>query len=1115
MGHTSACGLFPLPRPDALPKLKGYGRRSQHRAARRVRIRDDLREAIASLNWMHVGDFDAPPSAAHPLQREVLCRLEALVERADDLGDHGHLPSLEAAYGELLRGRDGYAEPSTPASLAPYNLELVSLPTDLCDAPRAEELLEEADRRYLQGQERMLREIPKEDSEVIKPYWDPALRHNPGRYRKFIQRLNGIKYLDFTLSPSQHAGVFFVWKSDGKRIRMIVDARPANAEFEEPPGISLPTAETFAKIEMETHMHDGDDPELGIYAGLSDVRDCFHRIKQPRWLSKYFCFLPIEAKHVGLTGTVLEGHTLSSNDLVFPMPGSLCMGFSWSLFFAQRINEVVMRRVSSLSSSTLIHDRGGPAVFGDHLPDELKHFVYVDNLGVMSTDRQAVSGALDDLVGKFTQEKLLLHPGEIQHECIKALGVQLDGQNLFSSLSPDRYHRVRQGLRCLLRRGRCSGRVLEILIGHCTYCGLMNRALLSVFHNVYKFIHSHHDHPATLWNSVRAELRAFCGLMPLIASDWCRPWNELVPVSDASEEGFGVCAAVWTSSQAAAVGRVSERDRFKRAGSHSARETALTSAGFVKDEVSGKWAEGILDDEEYLKLSGWDLRTDFPEVPAHKLREGSWQTVRQGRWKKHEHIVHLEARALVKSFEYLVEDTHSKDCRQLFLVDSMSAALAFDRCRSRNFKMLRQIRKFCSYGLARNISFSVRTSSLQRTDPTVSLLKKPSFLPPSLESLVKGMDKLPQPRKQMEPDLESAASSSSSEPARDVRTKALAKRSRGRLQKYVQEAMEAKSMGLSLLEKKAIGDRSAKYYQEEYKQLLIFAKTRKLMMTLPRELDATLVEYFNDLFMRGHPAHRGDKIIATVMHHQSEYSKLGSSRLPRAWRCLKGWRRLAPGTSRKAYPLGVWCAIALELKRLGHLQMAVFTLVGLSSYSRPSELLRCRAFSLVKPSPGITEFWSLLLNPEERMDRSKVGEFDDSIALDSPWMRPWAATLLKPLASQGADLPLWNFNYSHYFKVFSQVTETLGLDMTPYQMRHSGPSIDRSRNLRSLLEVQKRGRWRSHKSVARYEKSARLAATFQMLPPPLQHHCLLAERQLGDVMLGRAPALRPPTKAKG
>ena len=322
-------------------------------------------------------------------------------------------------------------------------------------------------------------------------------------------------------------------------------------------------------------------------------------------------------------------------------------------------------------------------------------------------------------------------------------------------------------------------------------------------------------------------------------------------------------------------------------------------------------------------------------------------------------------------------------------------------------------------------------------------------------------------------------------------------------------------MGLSLLEKKAIGDRSAKYYQEEYKQLLIFAKTRKLMMTLPRELDATLVEYFNDLFMRGHPAHRGDKIIATVMHHQSEYSKLGSSRLPRAWRCLKGWRRLAPGTSRKAYPLGVWCAIALELKRLGHLQMAVFTLVGLSSYSRPSELLRCRAFSLVKPSPGITEFWSLLLNPEERMDRSKVGEFDDSIALDSPWMRPWAATLLKPLASQGADLPLWNFNYSHYFKVFSQVTETLGLDMTPYQMRHSGPSIDRSRNLRSLLEVQKRGRWRSHKSVARYEKSARRAATFQMLPPPLQHHCLLAERQLGDVMLGRAPALRPPTKAKG
>ena len=83
-----------------------------------------------------------------------------------------------------------------------------------------------------------------------------------------------------------------------------------------------------------------------------------------------------------------------------------------------------------------------------------------------------------------------LHPGELQHNPIKALGIQLDGSNLTSKVAPDRLHRVRQGLRCILHRGRCTGRVLEILVGHCTYCGLMNRCCLSIFHSVYKFIKS-------------------------------------------------------------------------------------------------------------------------------------------------------------------------------------------------------------------------------------------------------------------------------------------------------------------------------------------------------------------------------------------------------------------------------------------------------------------------------------------------------------------------------------------------------------------------------------------------------------------------------------------------
>ena len=374
----SASGLFPLPRLPSLKMCRGLSRGASQRLAKKIRIRGELRETIAALNWMHTGDFDAQPAGAlSNLQGEVLEHVEKTIDLAGDLGDQCHLPSQEAALRELLHGQDGYAEPSVPASLAPFKLELISLPQDLRGAPRAEDLLSVEDRRYLEVQERMLRS----DSECVevqpkKPYWDPALKNNPRNYRKFIQKLHSIEYLEYTLSPVQHAGVFFVWKSDRQKIRMIVDARPANCEFADPPGVSLATAETFSKFEVECDS--GTPPnDFGLFVGLSDVKDCFHRIKQPRWLSKHFCFLPIEARHVGLTGHWLEGRQLSSSDLIYPMPGSLCMGFTGSLFFAQRINEAMMDRVDTLEGSTRIHDRGGPAIFSPASTHGVKNFVYM------------------------------------------------------------------------------------------------------------------------------------------------------------------------------------------------------------------------------------------------------------------------------------------------------------------------------------------------------------------------------------------------------------------------------------------------------------------------------------------------------------------------------------------------------------------------------------------------------------------------------------------------------------------------------------------------------------------------------------------------------------------
>lgn len=176
--------------------------------------------------------------------------------------------------------------------------------------------------------------------------------------------------------------------------------------------------------------------------------------------------------------------------------------------------------------------------------------------------------------------------------------------------------------------------------------------------------------------------------------------------------------------------------------------------------------------------------------------------------------------------------------------------------------------------------------------------------------------------------------------------------------------------------------------------------------------------------------------MAAVCHLHASCGRHGSKSLHRANRALKGWRRLAPGQSRKAFPLAVWSAICVEMVRQQQVRMALFTILGLASYARPSELLSaCRVFSLVPPTP-------MRICAAELGHPSKTNEFDDSLLLDTPYLLPWAPTLLKELRAQPRRQPLWDFMYSDYSHVFSQAAKSLNVEVTPYHLRHSGPSID-------------------------------------------------------------------------
>lgn len=360
-------------------------------------------------------------------------------------------------------------------------------------------------------------------------------------------------------------------------------------------------------------------------------------------------------------------------------------------------------------------------------------------------------------------------------------------------------------------------------------------------------------------------------------------------------------------------------------------------------------------------------------------------------------------------------------------------------------------------------------------------------------------------RRERKRESESSASSSLTYNVPVPKAQNKQQRAQERRNKFAHEVLSQGANDLTILENHSVANVTRNRYHEHNEMFKRWALLNRRPISTHSQIDAALAHFFQDLFLDGEGVGVGNYVLAAVVFLTNN---LSAEQLPRARKCLKGWKKLAPPGSRLPLPRAVIALIIHDLVRRDKWRVGVGCMAATECYLRPGELVHVQMRDWVPPSrlqvAGLKQ-WSLLLHPLERQVASKVGSYDDTVLLDKPHHLPLTVALgllksrLQPtdtlIGISGAEL-------ERQVKLSAQNVGVGTLSVVPYMFRHSGASHDRSAGLRSLNEVRKRGRWATEQSVRRYEKGGRLAQQFASLPPEVQNRAARAEANIMAILSG-------------
>ena len=529
MAAATGASIFPLPAIDMPHMSFSRSRRLQARTRSACQVTTIANDAISGLNSLYFSYRPPQDRSNRPhttVQSRVAAHIYSCAQRfhrrrqaasqeapsSDDslasiiLQDHlSHLSS--ASYSSNMTAVPLVADRVALPSVAGAVDLLAALPPSVAEqyrSPSPLNLRSDAERSH---------------------HVRPRVFAEHSEYVKLVRRLVAHSMVQFTTSPQVINGLFGVDKPDGS-IRLIVDGRPANETFVEPPHVELPTPDLLPRLQVPANQ--------SLYVAKSDLADFFYRFRIPEWMHPYFALPGIISDEIGLQDK------FGSGVLVYPCLTVLAMGWSHSVYLAQTAHEHLLNTATRLQPCDRITHSS------DLLVNRMRHLVYIDDLLMFGTDPVHMEAVQAEYIRVAEVRGLPAKPSKVVRptaDGVDCLGIELTGRDHTLAPRAEKLDRLRLDTIALLRRGSCSGRDLECIVGRWTWVMLIARPALACFSSVYHFMRCAGRRKFVIWGSVVRELYIVACLSPLFISDLSSCWFPEVVATDASLVGQGVVAA--------------------------------------------------------------------------------------------------------------------------------------------------------------------------------------------------------------------------------------------------------------------------------------------------------------------------------------------------------------------------------------------------------------------------------------------------------------------------------------------------------------------------------------------------------------------------------------------